>query len=182
MITPKDLVLPGSLGDLQVTPRFARTAARGCVTVQITVMADGKECGVREIPFRLRYHCRRVVTVQEIPEGGTLTPENVKIETAISDQPEPANWRPPYGLVAVRTLAAGTEVHGDMTSAAQLPILVRRNETVVIRIQRPGLLVTAVGVALQEARAGEYVRVRNADSSRVILGKVNEDGSVEPTL
>jgi flagella basal body P-ring formation protein FlgA len=42
--------------------------------------------------------------------------------------------------------------------------------------------VTAVGVALQEARAGEYVKVRNADSSRIILCKVNVDGTVEPML
>ena len=181
-VKPKDLILEGQVQDLQVTPRYIRTAARGYVTVQITVTGDGKECGVREIPFRLKYQCRRVVTVQAIPEGTALTPENVKIETVVSDQPEPANWRPPYGLVAVRMMPADTEIRGDMTSAAQLPVLIQRNETVVIRIQRPGLLVTAVGVAMQEARAGEYVRVRNADSSRVIICKVNADGTVEPTL
>jgi flagella basal body P-ring formation protein FlgA len=181
-VKPKDLILPGQLEDLQVTPRFVRTAARGYVTVQITVAADGKECGVREIPFRLRYQCRRVVTLREIPEGTALTPENVKIETVVADQPEPANWRPPYGLVAVRPLAAETEIRGDMAGSPQSPVVVLRNETVVIRIQRPGLQVTAVGVALQEARSGDYVKVRNADSSRVILCKVNTDGTVEPML
>jgi flagella basal body P-ring formation protein FlgA len=69
-----------------------------------------------------------------------------------------------------------------MAGAAQSPVVVMRNETVVIRIQQPGLTVTAVGVALQEARAGEYVKVRNADSSRVIVCKVNADGTVEPML
>ncbi len=82
----------------------------------------------------------------------------------------------------MRLLPAETEIRGEMTSAAQLPVLIQRNGTVVIRIQKPGLLVTAVGVAMQEARAGEYVRVRNADSSRVIICKVNADGTVEPTL
>lgn len=181
-VKPKDLILQGQVQDLQVTPRFVRTATRGFVTVQITVTADGKNCGVREIPFRLRYQCRRVVTVKEVPEGTPLLPENVKVETVVSDQPEPANWTPPYGLVAARTLAADTEIRGDMAGAAQSPVVVLRNETVVIRIQQPGLTVTAVGVALQEARAGEYVRVRNADSSRVVVCKVNADGTVEPTL
>ena len=41
---------------------------------------------------------------------------------------------------------------------------------------------TAMGIALQEARAGDYVKVRNADSSRVVLCKVNTDGTVEPML
>ena len=181
-VRPKDLILQGQVEDLQVTPRYVKAAARGYVTVQIAVTGDGKECGVREIPFRLKYQCRRVVTVKEVPEGTALTPENVKIETVVSDQPEPANWRPPYGLVAVRTLAADTEIRGDMAGSAQSPVVVLRNETVVIRIQRPGLLVTAVGVAMQEARSGEYVRVRNTDSSRIILCKVNADGTVEPML
>jgi len=181
-VKPKDLVLPGQVQDLQVTPRFVRAGARGFVTVQIAVTADGKECGVREIPFRLKYQCHRIVTVKEIPEGTALTPENVRVETVVSDQPEPATWRPPYGLVTVRALAADTEIRGDMAGSAQSPVVVLRNETVVIRIQRPGLLVTAVGVALQEARAGEYVKVRNADSSRVVICKVNADGTVEPAL
>jgi len=181
-VRPKDMILQGQVRDLQVLPRFAKTASRGYVTVQIAVTEDGEECGMREIPFRLRYQGRRLVTVQEVPEGTELTPENVKIETIVTDQPEPPGWKPPYGRVALRTLAAGTEVQADMVGVAQLPVLVRRNETVVIRIQRPGLLITAVGVALQEARVGEYVRVRNADSSRIVICKVNADGSVEPTL
>ena len=181
-VKPKDLILQGRIQDLQVTPRFLRTATRGFVTIRIVVTADGNDCGMREIPFRLRYQGHRVVTAKEVLEGTPLTPENVKIETVVSDQPEPANWKPPYGLVAVRTVAADTEIRGDMAGAAQSPTVVLRNETVVIRIQQPGLSVTAVGVALQEARAGEFVRVRNADSSRIIICKVNADGTVEPTL
>jgi flagella basal body P-ring formation protein FlgA len=179
---PKDLVLPGPLTDLQLTPRFVRNGARGYVSVQIAVAANGQEVGVREIPFRLRYQCRRAVTLREVPEGTVLTPENVKIDTTVSDQPEPAGWQPPYGLVATRALAADTEIRRDMLGSAQSPLVIRRNETVVIRVERPGLLVMAVGTALQEARTGEYVKVRNADSSRVIVCKVNADGTVEPML
>ncbi len=181
-VKPKDLVLPGPTGDLQLTPRFVRSQAPGCVTVQVTVSMDGKEVGVREVPFRVRYQCHRVVTTREIPEGTALTPENVKIETIVSDRLEAAGWQPPYGLVAVRPLAAATEVQRDMLNAAQAPVVVRRNETVVMRVERPGLVVSAVGTALQEARAGEYVKVRNADSSRIIICKVNADGTVEPMI
>jgi len=106
----------------------------------------------------------------------------VKVEEVLLDRPEPAGWKPPYGLVALRTLPADTEVRGDMTDTPQPSIIIRRNETVVIRIQRPGILVTAAGLALQEARAGEYVKVRNTDSHRVIVCKVSADGTVEPVL
>jgi flagella basal body P-ring formation protein FlgA len=179
---PKDLVLPGQMEDLELTPRFVKNRSRGYVTVQIAVRADGKELGTRDIPFRLRYRCRRAVCLKELAEGAVLTPENVAIETIVSDQPEPAGWKPPYGLVTARALAADTEIRAHMVGAAQPAVVIRRNETVVIRVERPGLLVTAVGTALQEARAGEHVKVRNADSSRVIVCKVNADGTVEPML
>ncbi len=179
---PKDLVLSGEVEDLQVLPRFVRSGARGHVGVQIVIVADGKEVGVRDILFRLKYQCRRAVTAREVAEGAILTPEDLKIETVVSDQPEPAGWKPPYGLVAVRKLAANTELRTDMVSVAQSPVVIRRNESVVIRVERPGLIVTAVGTVLQEGRTGEHVKVRNADSSRVIVCKVNADGTVEPVL
>ena len=43
---------------------------------------------------------------------------DVKIETVVADQPAPADWRPPYGLVAVRKLAANTELRADMACVA----------------------------------------------------------------
>lgn len=181
-VRPKDLVLQGKIGDLQVTPRFLRTATRGVVTVQVAVTADGKDSGLREIPFRLKYQSHRIVTAKEIPEGTALSPENLRIETVVTDQPEPVGWKPPYGLVATRALAAETEIRDDMMGTAQTPLAVVRNETVFIRVQRPGLVVTAVGVALQEARAGEYVKVRNVDSNRTIICKVSADGTVEPVF
>jgi flagellar basal body P-ring formation protein FlgA len=181
-VKPKDLVLSGDVQDLQMVPRFVRSGLRGLVAVQIAVLADGQEVGTRDLSFRLKYQTRRVVATAEIDEGTVLTPENVKIETVVSDQPEPAGWRPPYGLVAVRKLAENTELRPDMVVSAQPPLVIRRNETVFIRIERPGLTVTAVGRTLQEGRAGEYVKVRNTDSNRVIVCKVNPDGTVEPML
>jgi len=53
---------------------------------------------------------------------------------------------------------------------------------VVIRVEMPGLLVTAMGKTMQEGRAGEYIKIRNLDSQRIILCKVNEDATVEPVF
>lgn len=181
-VRPRELVLPGGAEDVQVTPRFVRNGVHGFVTVQIAVAVDGRQIGSRDIPFRLRYRCHKVVALQQIAEGEALTPGNVRVEETVSDSPEPTGWRPPYGLLAVRAVPANTEIRPDMVDSGQPPLVIRRNETVVIRIQRPGFLVTAVGLALQEARPGEYVKVRNSDSHRVIVCKVNPDGTVEPVL
>lgn len=179
---PKDLVLPDQPQDVQLKPQLVRETARGHVTVRVRVMADGQEVGTRDVSFRLKYQRRRVTAAEAIAEGAVLSPENVKIEMVVSDQPESPGWKPPYGWVATRSMAAGAEIHESMLSAAQTSVLVRRNETVLIRIERPGILVTAMGTSLQEGRTGELVKVRNSDSSRVIVCKVMPDGSVEPAL
>jgi flagellar basal body P-ring formation protein FlgA len=182
VVKPKDVPLITEPQRIQFEPRVVRTDARGQVTVQVRALADGREVGVRDIPFRLKFEVRQVVAAKEIPQGAVLSAENVRIEKRASEQPEPANWQPPYGMVAIRMVAAEQEIRGDMLQSPAPAILVRRNEAVTIRIQLPGLAITAMGLALQEGRAGEPVKVRNVDSSRIIVCKVNTDGTVEPVL
>ncbi len=179
---PKDFVLSTQPKAIQLVPQLVRGSGRGYVIVRIRVMADGEEVTTQDVSFRLKYQAHRMVAAQQIPEGAPLTPENVKIESVVADQPEPLGWKPPYGAVATRTLAANAEIRASMLTAPQSSTFVRRNETVMIRIERPGILITAMGTTLQEGRAGEYVKVRNADSHRVIVCKVMPDGSVEPAL
>lgn len=179
---PKDLLLSTQPQDIQLTPQLIRGSGRGHVVVRVQVMADGEEVGTRNVSFRLKYRAHRIVAAEQLAEGTALTPENVKVEAVVVDQPEPPGWKPPYGAVVTRTVAANAEIRASMLTAAQSSTFVRRNETVMIRIERPGILITAMGTTLQEGRAGEYVKVRNADSRRVIVCKVMPDGSVEPAL
>lgn len=179
---PDDLVLSKLNEDIKLTPRLVESGVGNQATVQIAVFVDNKEFAKREVTFRLKYHCHKVVTLTEIPEGSIIIPENVKIETIVSNYPEPANWKPPYGLIAKRKLPAKTVIRQNMVGAVGPAIFARRNETVVIRVERPGFVVTAVGKALQDGRVGEYIKVRNIDSKRIILCKVNEDGTVSPIM
>ncbi|MHC4570536.1 MAG: flagellar basal body P-ring formation chaperone FlgA [Planctomycetota bacterium] len=177
---PKDLVVPGVSKDIKLFPRLTRSGARSQARIRIVVLADGREAGVREVAFRLKYNHRIVVTLVELGSGSVITPENVKIEKRISNYPEPADWSPPYGFVTKSRLQANTMIRPGMVGPAERAIIVERNQTVVIRVKRPGLFVTAIGKAKQKARAGEFIKVQNVDSQRIILARVNEDGTVEP--
>jgi flagella basal body P-ring formation protein FlgA len=33
---------------------------------------------------------------------------------------------------------------------------------------------------MQDGRAGDYIKIRNVDSQRIIIASVNENGTVEP--
>ena len=179
---PEEVIIPGGIEDVKFSPRLAASGIRNQSKVQIVVLGDSEQIAVREVRFRLKYNCRRAVTVVDIHRGTVISKENVRIEKALSNYSEPANWSPPYGLIARRRLPANMVIHANMVGPVKPEILLKRNQSVVIRIDRGGLFVTAMGKALQEGSVGDYVKIRNVDSQRVILAKVNEDGTVEPVF
>ncbi len=60
-------------------------------------------------------------------------------------------------------------------------MVVARNQGVVIQIKKPGLTISAMGEAMQDGKVNEYIKVKNIDSQKVLVAKVNDDGTVEPT-
>jgi flagella basal body P-ring formation protein FlgA len=180
--TPKDFVVSGPAKDITFSPRLATSTVKNQTKVEIALLAGRKKIGVREVSFTLRYICRQAIAEIDIAAGQTLSQENVRIEEKLSDRPEPAGWKPPFGQVAKRRLPAKTIIRPQMAGPVRAPIVVKRNQNVLIRIESPSFLITAAGTALQDGKAGEHIRVRNVDSRRVIIAKINADASVEPVL
>jgi flagella basal body P-ring formation protein FlgA len=179
---PESLTVPGTYDGVKFSPRLSESSATNQARVEITVFAGGKKIAVRDVMFALKYNCRQAVTKTDIAAGQTISPENVEIQTTESSTPEPADWTSPYGLLTRHRLAANTVLRSHMVGPSESPVLVTRNQTVAIKIERPGLLITAVGQAMDDGKAGDYIKVRNVDSQRVILAKINADASVEPAL
>ena len=180
--TPKDFILSGIDNEIRLSPSFARNSTRNQAKIQVVVFSGDKEIAVSEVTFRLKYNCREAVAKVDIPKGAIISPENVKIERTISNHPNSANWTAPYGLVAKRRLLANTVIHSGMVGPVKPEVLLKRNQNVVIRIDRLGLLVTAIGRAMQNGWLGDYIKVQNMDSKRIILAKVGENGVVEPVF
>ena len=180
--TPQDLILSDISEDIRVSCHLAKSNIKNRAEVIVSVFSGDKKVGVREIAFSLKYNCRKLVAQVDIPLGTVISPENVKIKKTISNYPEPAGWTVPYGFVAKRRLPANIVIRPDMVGPAKPKVLLKRNQNVVIKVDKPGLLITAIGKTMQDGRIGEYIRVRNATSQRIIMAKVREDGSVEPVF
>ncbi|MHC4356286.1 MAG: flagellar basal body P-ring formation chaperone FlgA [Planctomycetota bacterium] len=179
---PKDFAVPGAARSLTLSPRLVRSNVKNQARVEIAILSNDKKIGVREVIFDLKYSCRQAVAEVDIAAGAIIGPDNVRIEENASGRREPVGWESPYGLVAKRAVRAGTVVRPHMVGPVQTPIIVKRNHGVVIRIERPGFLITAVGTALSDGKAGQSIKVRNVDSQRIIVARVNDDGSVEPVF
>ena len=145
-------------------------------------MSGGREMGVRRITFRHKYNTRKIVTLADIKAGDAISKENVKVEKIVSDYPKAASFSAPYGLIAKRNISRGGSILPNMVGPPRPAILVKRNQSVIIRIEAGGLTITTTGKMVDEGAVGDIVRVRNVDSLRVITAKVNEDGTVAPIM
>jgi flagella basal body P-ring formation protein FlgA len=180
--TPEDLILPGESREIELSPQIITNSSKTHARVRVLVLEKNKVIETREVTFRLTFQSKKAVALTDIKAGDMISPENVKFEETISDYPEPADFKLPYGMIARRSLPAGTTLSLNMFGPAAPAVVVERNRNVIIRIEKPGFLITAIGKTMEEGSPGDYIRVRNIDSQRIILVKVNEDGSVEPVL
>jgi len=179
---PVDLILSAGQTNIQLLPRRIENSNRAHATIRVGVFASGKEIASRDITFRLKFDARKIVASVDIPAGAVITSDNIRIEKGVSDYPEPANWKPPYGLVTKRSISANSVVDNTSLGLSKDTVLVERNQMITIRIHRGGLYITALGTALQKGHLGECIKVRNIDSKRIIIAKVCEDGTVEPVF
>lgn len=80
------------------------------------------------------------------------------------------------GKIARRTLLPGQPI---LAIAVDNPRLITIGTQVKIVFSEGGLTITALGMALQAGAAGDLIRVRNQDSNLVVIGVVQQDGTVK---
>jgi len=181
--TPKDIIVPGPADDVRLQARRTASHSIQQVKVEVAVFNGDKQIAVCQVPFALKYKCQQVVALVDIPAGAAISPENAKIESVIAIYPQ-SGWKSPYGLVAKRPLRAGSVISPGSIGQVRAPIIVERNQPVVLRIEMPGLMVTANGLAIQKGRAGDCIKVRTqiTGPGRIIVARINEDGTLVPVL
>lgn len=83
------------------------------------------------------------------------------------------------GRMLSRPVAAGTVLSPSVLVPAHL---IKRGQSVMLIGESGGFQVRAEGKALEDAAAGESLRVQNLSSRRVVQGLVHADGSVRVRL
>jgi len=179
--TPQDLILADVNENVTLSASITSNI-NNQVRVLVSVLCGQREVGSREVAFTMRYNCKKAVAATDIPAGTILSTDNVRIENFTANMPQAADWTPPYGMAAKRLLAANSDISMSMLEAVKPPVILKRDQNVLIKVERLGMVVTALGTAMQDGRVGDLIKVRNLSSQRVIAAKVKEDGSVEPVF
>jgi flagella basal body P-ring formation protein FlgA len=178
---PKDMVVPAR-GQVNLEARQVDRKVTGEAEIEVAAVVGGRSAAAGTVVFRLAYEQCEAVAAADIPAGAVLTPENVQVRTVMSDLTPPANWTPPFGQVAVQPLRAGAVIRPAQARTPQPATNVRRSSTVLMRLRGSGYALATLGLALDDGCPGQCIRVRNVDSSRTVMAKVNTDGSVEPLI
>lgn len=79
------------------------------------------------------------------------------------------------GLTSKRALQPGKPL---TRSELVLPVLVKRDQPVMIVSRTAGITASMPGVALKNGRKGDVIKIRNSSSQRVISGVVDDTGVV----
>ena len=113
-----------------------------------------------------------LVAKSTIVNGQVATADLVesRLESVNTYGPQPlVNVIEILGLEATRTIRAGQRLNASDFIAADL---VRKNETVRLTIKRGALEITVEAIALENAKIGEQVLLKNPDSGKEIRGIV----------
>lgn len=109
-------------------------------------------------------------TINESMLKDRTFPENYRYRTAVIESP-----RVLAGKMARRTLVPGEPIP---MNAVDDPKLVTRGVQAQIVFEEGGLSIMGTGIPLQSGALGETIQVKNADSGRIITGRVQSDGRI----
>ncbi|MDD5133953.1 MAG: flagellar basal body P-ring formation chaperone FlgA [Phycisphaerae bacterium] len=179
---PEDLVLGELKSNISLKAVQSQTIGTNVIRVIVDVFAGDEKVGRQFVDFRVKYSVRQAVAIAEIFKDSFITAANIKVQIVEADRPGGVDLAGLYGMMAGRDIKRDTVITEDMLTSPKQQVLVKRNQSVLIKIDYSALTVTAIGKAMNDGKAGEFIKVQNNDSKRIILAKVNQDGTVEPVF
>ena len=170
----------GNLNGVELPPdgaelRFSQTPAvlgRRSITALFEIVQAGKTLRCFWIAAETTVHADAWTAVKKIQPGQMVEAGDfVKRSTSIKD------LRTTYvrtldevvGKIARRSFSPGDLI---VREAFADPFLIKRGETVQIRLQRNGVMLTSQARAEQDGRLGQMIQVRNLDYSTVLKAQV----------
>lgn len=128
------------------------------------------------VPVHVRISLKLLVSARRLPLGHTLQNEDLALQTVEASRIEGlTDSRQVIGQVLRYGIAAGQVLRDDMLRP---PYSVTQGQVVQLAVQGNGFSIHGEGVAMNNAGAGQAVRVR-VGSGRVISGIAHASGAVE---
>lgn len=147
--------------------------------MRFSVNCPGKDGWRRNWVVRAEVSALVVVATTAVPANRVLTEDALAQERRRLTNMAAAvsTLETAVGQSSTRALRAGQVV---LPNVLALPILVKRGDGITIRARSAAVEVKVAGEALESGRRGDFIRVRNASTGKVIRARVVRSGMVEP--
>lgn len=182
----QDFSLSPDCGDIELIPQMISSSNGRTYRVGVSVMRQGIALSRQEIVFSVQYTSQRLVALQDLEAGTLISPSNTITEEYVSNLPPKESQALPYGMVVRGVVRKGTVISNAMVESKVSPVLIKPRQHVMMKLETGGLYISAPGIAMQEGRIGEIIRVqrgsRQTRDERIIVGKVMPDGTIRPVL
>jgi flagella basal body P-ring formation protein FlgA len=146
---------------------------------------SGPAPAVRQVRYEMPAQSTQWVAVSmgRIARGEALTVDNVRFDHRTIDTAHNylTSTDALIGKKSKRLIAPGQVLTAaDVEDiAADNPVMVKPRELIKIVARVGSMKLTALGEALQEGRAGQFIRVQNLSSKNIVLGRVTDYSVVE---
>jgi len=163
--------------ELELKP-LSRKAPLGLFTVIVTVTRDGEQLDKGQVRLEIRKFAEVLVTTGKIRRHEILTEEKITLKmmdiTSLPEQPV-ISLETVNGYRSRRNLSIGRIV--TLSAVEPVPDIEVGREVSIICSN--GLFsVKASGKALQDGWAGDYVKVKNENSGKIVLARVVDESAV----
>ena len=163
--------LPAAGEDLRLAPE-GLTIGRRNVLAPIEVLREGKPVRSFWVPVVVHVKSSVVTAARRIAAGEIVSAADVRevnMETTDLGVEWVRNTEDIIGKTVRRGFAVGDPLPAD---AFIEPCLVRRGDTVSLRLERDGIVLTSTAKAVDDGRLGEVIRIKNVDFSSVLRARV----------
>lgn len=174
----RDLMIPE--GDLFIDVRLRGTGSYLGLTPFIAdIHVDGKSVKQIVIQARIRVFRQAIVAINAIPNGQMISANDLELRRIDISTAKGKSFSK---LQDLSQMAAKTYIQAGQvitTSHVIPPILVKRGNVVSLEATSRGFQIRTTGIAQQDGRRGELIRVKNTSSKKIIDAKVTGSGRVE---
>lgn len=179
----KDFEVSKGKAKPKLVPRVPDSAILpGLRSVPVEVWVDDRIYRTVHLEFRISVWQRRAILKRAVAPGEALHAglfENKRVPLTESADLGALGRDELGGAVALKTLAAGSfvterDVHRE--------VLLRRGDTVTVRVRKGSVQATDVGVVMADGRLGDRVRVILQSTSKELHGTVRGKSTVEVTI
>ncbi len=182
----KPVAVPAAGGVPELQPVISGNRSPvGTVRVYVDIVRDEGRLKRVPVSFMVRLFDRVLVSRRRIAPGEEFTPANVAVSRRDVTSVHGRCFRDVSeleGKTAARTVAPGTVLTHRTVEQADQPVLVERNQRVLLVVRTPTLRVVTAGKALQRGRRGEVVRAENLSTGKSVAGLAVERGTLRVPL